>query len=403
MRGNVRFIIGPLLVLLVLWLWLFSAEGAFKGGPSGKAFAADFAMFVGGAQILQDGGNPYDHALLYRTERAYLAQQGLPILSRRAVVRVGNPPLFFWVLAPFVRHSFQPEAYLWMALLYILSATGFLALLRYLGWRRWKLPLFIFLLMPEVALGPFYGNVIGVVFCCIAFALLCLERHPAFSGVLLTAAWLKPPAALPIVLLILLFHAPRPKAVMGGFLGGTALLTVMMVAVTGPTRMLQWLNGMIGYSRDLASSPAIASLTGLYAGNVPTPYRTGIEALSLIIAVVLTALAWHRLRREGPVSVFAIGWLWVLWFLATPYAHFFDAILLTIPIAATVGRDGMWATSREGAVALYLAFAALLVISATPLRVQLLWLPILGILLVLRAATVRRQVGELQLILRAAS
>src|SRR5690349_4403778 len=34
--------LSPLLILLALWLWAFYQEGAFRGGPSGKAFGADY-------------------------------------------------------------------------------------------------------------------------------------------------------------------------------------------------------------------------------------------------------------------------------------------------------------------------------------------------------------------------
>src|ERR1700716_66363 len=84
--------LAPLVVLLILWLWLFRAEGAFKGGPNGESFGADFAMFYTAAQITTGGGNPYDPRLLYATERTFMAQQHLKITDKEAIVRVGNPP-----------------------------------------------------------------------------------------------------------------------------------------------------------------------------------------------------------------------------------------------------------------------------------------------------------------------
>lgn len=379
-------LLAPTFILLVLWLWLFYAEGAFRGGPNGKTFGADFAMFVGAAKVMSTGGNPYDYSHLYRTERALLAGQHITLLAGRGVVRVGNPPLFFWLLRPLAGASFQAAALAWIALLYLMMAAGFLVLLRYLRWSRWVLPLALFLLAPPVVLGPFYGNVVPVVFAGLAISLYLVDDHPALAGAVMTVAWLKPPVALPFVFLILLFHAARWRSTARAFAAASLLLLALTAGITGVTSLGQWIHGLLGYSADTGSLPDIASLAGLYVRDVPYTARLAAEALGIVVASILTACAWVQLRREGSVPLAAVGWLWIVWFLATPYAHFYDEVILAFPIVAIMGRNGARVTRREPAWILSLALGSLLLISSAPHRIQLLWLPLLAMAFLAHAA-----------------
>lgn len=386
-RLRICAIVGPLIVLLFLWLWLFNAEGAFLGGPGGEAFEADFAMFVGAAQVLKDGGNPYDHNLLYRTERALLQRQGLRILKNKILVRVGNPPLLFWLMQPLARLPYQPVALAWMFGLYILSALGCLAALMYMRWSRRALPLAIFLLMPPVVMSAFYGNVASIVFAALCFSLAMMRRHPILAGVMLSFVWLKPQVALPIAGLILLFHPVRRDRVLDGFGFASVVIIIATVVTTGWASLGHWAHALTGYSRDLAYSPSIASLTGLYVRWTASSVRLGAELFVLASAVVLTAFWWWKHRDIPDTPSLEYAWLWLVWFLATPYAHFYDEMLLTIPILALLGRNGWRVTERLPAAALYLMFLSLLVISWAPARIQLLSLPVLIVAWLLYFAT----------------
>lgn len=370
----------PFIVLLVLWVWLFYAEGAFAGGPNGKSFEADFAMFVGAAQVLHNGANPYDHNILYATERHLLVHQGLPSrLAAKPIVRVGNPPLFFWLLEPVARLPFQTLGIAWMLFLYALSAIGFYALLNYLQWNRRLLPLAIFLLMPQVLFGPFYGNVVNVVFCALALALALVRRHPYAAGLLLVFAWLKPQVAVPVILLMALFLTPDRQRLAAGFGTSSVLLLALTLLTTGASSLREWVAGLMSYSDNIALSPDLTSLSGLYVRDTVSPVRLYFEIAVIAGALILTALAWHQYRRGGSVDSLEVAWLSVMWFLATPYAHFFDEILLTLPVLAVIGRDGLRVGSWLGSTTLYLALLSLLLISAAPGGVQLLFLPLAGI------------------------
>jgi hypothetical protein len=67
-----------------------------------------------------------------------------------------------------------------------------------------------------------------------------------------------------------------------------------------------------------------------------------------------------------------VGWLWAVWFLAAPFAHFPDEILLTIPILAYLGVDGERLASASGRVALVALFGSIILFPATIANVNLL-------------------------------
>lgn len=380
-RGRVRvyLLYGPLFVLLFLWIYFFAAEGAFSGGPSGRAFGADYAMFVTAAQLLHQGANPYDHARLLSAEDALMHRQQLPRMKRaqRAVVRVGNPPLLFWLLEPLDGRPFQPAAYAWIATMYAISVLGLIAALVYTKWRQYLAPTVVFLLMPPVVLGAFYGNVVALVFGAAAGALLLLNRYPVAAGALLAVSWLKPQIAIPVILLYLLFQASAPRRVLTGFVAASLAGGLVMLFATGTESVGWWLHGLIGYSRDVAALPDLASLSGLYVGWAPHSVRLAIEAVSLLVAAGLTWYAWHRSPAARPLPLVATAWLWFAWLLATPYAHYFDLIMLTIPIAALIGPEGYRPSSLYAVGIMYLMFLTLFFINPVPSHIYLLPIPTL--------------------------
>ncbi len=378
-RRHLYKVLGPLFILLILWIDLFAAEGAFKGGPNGKAFGADWAMFMGAAGMMQQGQNPYAHAALYRAEKQLLARQRLPILKHEETVRVGNPPLLFWALEPLTARPFQPVALAGILVLYLLSIAGFMAALYRFGWKRYTLAALCFMLMPQVVLGMFNGNVVGLVFAGIGLSLALAPRYPALAGALLSVAWLKPPVALPIVLLIAAFHVARPARLVAGFSLTTAGLFGLTLLTTGWGSVVNWTAGLVGYSQDMRTQADVVSLAGLYVRWLPSLGRSALEALSLGLAIAITAVYWYRVRRNAPLDFARDAWLWVVWMLATPYAHFYDEMILAIPIAALLGRHGYRLSRRLPVLALYLMFFSLLVLSWTPFQVYLLPLPLIGV------------------------
>jgi hypothetical protein len=370
-------VVAPLLVLLILWVYLFNGEGAFKGGPGGRAFAGDYTMFVSAAQVLKSGADPYNPSVLYSAEARMMHRLGRSMTtgSQKSQVRVGNPPLLYWAMRPLTGASFVPAALASLLGLYVLSAVGFLATLRYFGWNKTVLPTFIFLLMPQVVLGAFYGNPIGIVFAAIGLSVPLSRRHPALAGALLSLAWLKPPVALPIVLLLGLFHVRTPRAFAAGFWVASLGLLLLTIVTAGAPSMGLWIHGLLRYSNDMAIQPDVISLDGLYVRWMPTTPRLALESLTLVAAVAVTAYVW-KTKRSEETAFFSMAPLWLMWMLASPYGHFFDEILLAVPVVAYLGRNGARIGCRWPGVSLYLLFFSLFFLTWTPFRVYLLPIPL---------------------------
>jgi hypothetical protein len=119
-----------------------------------------------------------------------------------------------------------------------------------------------------------------------------------------------------------------------------------------------WLQGLAGYSHDVAPQKVVPSLAGLYVLWAPWNLRLVLTGLCLAAAVALTVVWWWRLRNIADVPFLAVAWLWLVWFLATPYVHIDDEVLLVIPVLALVGRNGDRLTQPLPVLALLLLFFA---------------------------------------------
>lgn len=378
--GRFLLWLGPLVILMLLWAWALVTVGDVRQGPRARNFGGDFALNMSSAYVLRHGENPYDGAVLLRGEQAFLVRQGIsPNLGRSAGALTwgGYPPLYFWLLGPLTDLPFRTVGIVWIVGLYALMAGGFLAVLAYAGWSRRLVPCLLFLAMPQTMLQAYYGNPAGLVVPVVLGALFLQSRYPLAGGLLLSLAWLKPQLALPALVMITIFHThDRVRFLLGLALGTFSLLAASLLTMGGH-EMILWVRGLLTVSSITGEQPNMAPLVGLYAGWAPPAIRTGLEATGLAVAAVLT-LGWRwKLRGVNRPSLLAVGWLWVVWFLALPYAHFPDEILLSLPIIALLGRDGENAGRPVSVAVLYLMFFSAFLFSAKPHDVQLLSLPLL--------------------------
>jgi Glycosyltransferase family 87 len=316
--------------------------------------------------------------LLYRTEHTLLLHQGIRTIEARPLVRAGNPPLFFWLLQPLSRLPFRTADLLWTIGMYTLSALGLLSALRALNWERWRVPTLLFLLMPQVVLSAYYGGATAIIFAGLGLTLLAARDQPFLAGMLATVGWLKPQLALPLVLIIGLFQVAARGRFFVGLLAGTAALLGATLATTGLESLHWWLQGLVGYSSTIAAQPNIASIAGLYVRSAGADLRLALSGVMLVVTGTLTAWWWWRTHaRRGLVPPQAWAWLWLAWFLATPYGHFPDEILLAYPVLALLGRNADLIAMPHSVVTLYLLLASLALFSWAPHGVQLLWLPLM--------------------------
>lgn len=370
----------PLGLLLGLWLLVLLLSGVISAGPNGTSMASDFAMLWTASRVQQAAGNPYDHQRLYTAERSLLHREGVPAKQKRALVRVGYPPLFFWGLRPLASLPFRLSAIAWMAGMFVVLLLGWFLLLWRLGWTRKLVPSIIFLAMPQTVLAVIYGNITGLFFAALMSSLALAARFPFLAGAVAAIGWLKPQLALPFVLLIALFGAVSLRRYAAGFAIVSLALGVLSLAILGPGSYRAWSVALFGYSSDIASQPNLASITGLYAPLVSGRVRLLLEVLQVGGALVLTAWAFNRSRSSGgDVSSRVLAGLWILWFLAVPYDHFPDEILLAFPVLLLLGCDAVNIAHGYRWIAPYLLFISIVPFSWTPHRLEFLWLPVLAI------------------------
>lgn len=368
----------PLLVMMVLALWLM-AEGIFVFSPAPYGPLAgvgpDFGMFYSAARVLGTGGNPYDPGRLATVDDSVMHAAHLPVFPLQALVRVGNPPLFFWLMGPLAALPYRIALFVWIALLVAVLAAGSLASLRYLRWTHPAAAILIFL-VPSVDNALRTANVVPFVFAGISGALLLVRRFPMLAGAALTLAWLKPQIGLPLAGLVILFHSPAPRRVLAGFAATTMAETIFTILTTGMAPLRWWAHSFTGYSNSITVQGDIASLTGIYYRWAPADLRLSLQIATVAIATAVTCLYWWR-GRGKETAVVSVAWLWFLWFLATPYDLFDDQMLLAIPVLALLGRNGSRLASPLIAIILYAVFLCVVPFNISPVRMQLLWLPTL--------------------------
>jgi hypothetical protein len=372
-------ILVPFFLGLTLWLAAFATSGSVAEGPNGTRMGGDFAVFMGGATVLRHGGNPYDRVALYRAERDLLRRQHRAVPKLNSFIRVGNPPLLFWALEPLTTWSFVAATWLWIALMYALLALGFLFLLSFLGWTRWALPLAGFLAMPQTVLAAYYGNVDGLLFAALTVGLALLRRFPIAAGCFFAVAWLKPQVGLPVAGLGILFFASRRERAVAGFALASALTLFATGLATGLPSIGWWLSALTGYSRQIAVQPDLASLSGLYVYWSPDTLRVFLELFTIAVAAAATAFWWLRRSRGAAVPPDSVAWLFVLWYLATPFAHFHDQVVLALPILTLLGTDARALTARVPVTVLYLMLLSLLLFPTSRFHTDLQSLALLPI------------------------
>jgi hypothetical protein len=280
-------------------------------------------------------------------------------------MRVGNPPLLFWALQPVATISFDTSAKLWCLAMYTCLAAGFLGCLATMGWRRRRLPMVLFLALPQTIYAAFYGNVDGLVFLALGWSAALARRRPVIAGALLTLAFLKPQVALPGALIIALFLSSSSIRVLTGFVATSALELGLTVLTTGSASLGWWLQALTGYSQRLGAQPDIASLSGLYVYSAPDRVRLALEGLSILAVAGATIAWWWKCRTMEKTGVLQVAWLWIAWFLATPFAHFHDEVVLTLPVLAVLGRDAAWLGRWPATLTLYVLLFSILVFPTT--------------------------------------
>jgi hypothetical protein len=154
------------------------------------------------------------------------------------------------------------------------------------------------------------------------------------------------------------------------------------------------LHGLAAWSGSVGLEPNLSSVVGLYASWAPATLRAILDASLVAGALVLTIREWRV--RSGSIDPQLAGtaWLWLIWFLAAPFAHFPDQLILAPAILAFLGRDGVNAFTPRGVTVLSLAFLSLALFPNTLSQANLLCVFVaISALVIYRSSRAHRMAG----------
>lgn len=304
--------------------------------PVGVGVAKDASDYLSASQLLHKGANPYNWHAVWEDKRRIL---GLGENTRgKQLARVAEPPLLFWAMEPLIGRPFGLVCLAFEIVFGLAAAVGLTALLRSFGW-KWPVgALLVGLVLPPVSYYVNIANLGVVVFAFLAVGLLLARRYPLAAGLALSMSICKPQLALPMAGLVMLFHSSSRIRAMGGFVLGTVAILGASALATGPRTLIWWLQAFHSFTDTLRAQTMYASLNALYEPYLPARASMLLAIALLLAAAIVTLLALRRYWNEGPVSVRTIAWLWLLWFAASPYDHYYDYIFLAPVVLAFFPR-----------------------------------------------------------------
>ena len=293
----------------------------------------DFARFwVVGARILWSltGAAAFDPSSAWFRSHIHI-----DILS--ASTAAGNiwlyPPTMGLLAVPFALLPLKLSFWLWRILSLLVAAVA----MRRAGLAWWIIA--AGLACPaeihDIVLGQSGALTAGL----LIPALLCIDRKPAFSGILAAFLCIKPQTAA--VLPLILLHRAHRKALMWWVLA-TDLILAMSLAVAGFGAWVWFLT---------VSQPKAAEILRLpFDQSPPGAYTMFTMARSLHASLTT---AWIL---QACATIFAIVWIWRLWrdpepdpisrmaltvclaTLLTPYGFQYDLVAFSIAMAAMLPR-----------------------------------------------------------------
>jgi len=345
----------------------------------------DFIAYYGAAHLLAHGhgGQIYDFHAIGRFESALVH----PLKVRDDVLPYVYPPYFAIVLAPLGALPYAAAYALWLLLNCLVLGCSIAGLQRYTGLRGrgaallWLaglsfLPIFVGLVQGQTSillLGLFAAAVLAL-----------RESWDELAGVAVAFALIKPPYALPFLVVLL---AQRRWRALLTFTAAALCLASLSALVLGPDSLLAYartmlratsFHGQFGYTPQLNHS--FAGLTQLL---LPAPVAGG--ATLLLDAGSLLALGWCALRVQS--RDLPLGLAGVVALLVSPHVLIHDLTLLLIPVVVSLRYrlDGQQALTVLLVGGYGLALLGLRLVSVVPLQLSVLAMIGLGCWLLLAA------------------
>lgn len=337
--------------------------------PSLRSGYQDFTIYYTSAKLFLEGKS----AALYDLNEQYQVQsQFTHVPIRTGPLPYNHPPFEALLFLPLAQLNYWPAYLLWTALnLVMLAACA--AMLRKFP-RIGDLPPLLVglasLAFFPVAIGLIQGQDTILLLLFLVLGLTCLVRgDDATAGAWLGVGLFRPHMVLPFALVL---AAKRPRVLLGlvPVACTLALVSVAIMGSGGPmayVRFVLWTerSGVGGFG-----SQAVPNLRGIVY-TLLRPYAVGglPGLLTLLLSVVVFAVAWHRIRRGNDSPAYSFCSASVVTMLVSFHALAHDATML-LPLVLFL--LGSWMTSEpldmRGP-----RFLLLLVLFLTPLDIALLF------------------------------
>ena len=298
----------------------------------------DFRDFFAAANLVAQGGNPYDgNALAIEQDHLY---------NQPAHSKPGDPAYYDalpypqgpWValaIVPLTPLSWQAAYAIYLAAALTAIAASAWALMRLLGFsgRTLQASTAAVLASPVAFINIFQGQPVPFLLAAFAGAwTLQRQGRHRLAGALLAIGWIKPHIGLPLLLVVALLEPRAFRSLLSGFaLGSLILFGVAALVMRGA--FLDWPRAVLGQWSGALQQADLSSINAFYY-----PALSGV-ARQLVVAVVLIAAGCYatwtfRHSRAGLTRALTVL---LLTFLAAPYAHSYDTLLLLPVMLALVG------------------------------------------------------------------
>lgn len=374
--GRLRFaFVATLAWLSLLWLvggmvtsWAWHPPGFVN--ESGANIGRDFVALWTAAHLAIGGhpAAPYDQELLRAAEQTTI---GAPV----SLTTWFYPPFFLMLVLPLALLPYLAAAAFWIA-------AQFLAFGRLLH-RIAPHPLtwLAALIFPGTAQCMISGQNGAISAGLIAGGLLSLERRPALAGVCWGFLSYKPHIAAAAFAALAFGRHWRTLAVALAVAAGLALASVVVLGIEPWAAFAHSADdaGVMLQTKEIlwprmVTAFAFARLAGL---GVSASFL--VQAVVAILALVVLANVWWRrapLWLAGSVLVLSIP-------LTTPYAFYYDLVMVLLPLAWLLQEAGTTGFRRGEAILLAAAWVAPVVgnFIAEATSVQPTWLVLLLLLL----------------------
>lgn len=337
--------------------WAVMAAMLFMLSRSQDAVWLDFSSFYSAAALVASGGG----ASLFEVEAQRNVQQEL--FLRSDALLFYHPPFELLPLLPLTRLSYSNALWVWSAAqaALLLLVPALLAPLLPREVAPLHLAAVCFAFAPcWIALAQGQDSILLL----LLLALACRDfaaRRDARAGVWLALGLFKFQIVLPLLLLLLLRKRLR---VLGGFVAGGVLVTLLSALVCGWSAVLgypRFLFEMVRVDAHGTIAPAaMMNLRGLVsAAGLTDPLRALIAVSIIGLAVLSCWLWWSRRADADPVALFASAV--VLCAFLSYHFNPHDQSILLLPLLA--GFAGASVAGAPAKAALVTAAAASVVYS----------------------------------------